>query len=454
MTGVGGVASIGGATMSVAGTTNGGGTAGSVSLTGVAGAAGAPAFCVGKPIGTVCGMPGTSTTCQSEKCVAPSDFLGMSTIALGATAATSTYDDDCPVGHFLVGFEAGVKGGSGTRAVAGFAALCSPASVSALPDGGYSLTVDSATIVRVPVTGVRGAASSFEKAPTQFLCEAGSVVTALKGSAAYGQVVSVAAACSKPTVGFFNTTSPTFGLKMTAVTDTATQQSAALAGDLSTTMDCPADSVPRGIHILAGDAIDGLALRCAAPPFALPTSTEGVGDMGGAARLDACPSGQVMTGIVASVGSPGSDQANRIARWSTRCGTVSIDPISSRATITGDTAVPATLVRGTYSPVTALPAIKCPVDQVVVGLQGTATGRPLQLSLSCSPLSVGEIAGSWVGLKPGVVTTLELVGAIAGANAFGPYSCPLGTVAVGTSLRSGEVINRAALICAELAVKP
>lgn len=453
--GVGGSVATGGTPNGAAGaTTHDGGTAGTAGIVGVAGMAGAPEFCAAKPVGAVCGKPGSAATCQSDFCIAPGDILGTSTVELGAATASSTYDDDCPSGHFLVGFEAGIKDGAGTRALAGFAGLCAPISLSAKPDGGYTLTVDSSTLVRIPVTGGRGAAASYEKAPSQFLCEAGSVVTALKGIAANGQVVGLAASCSTPAVGFASNTSVEFGLQLTPVADTAAQQSSVLVGDLTTTVDCPTGSVPRGIHILAGDAVDGLALRCAAPPFPLPTSTEGVGDLGGAARLDACPEGQVMTGIVASVGSAGSNQANRITRWTTRCGVVSLDPSSSKVTIAGDTAVPATLQRGSFSPVTALPPIQCPTDQVVVGFQGTATGRPAQIALRCAPLSVGEISDQWVGLVPGAITTLDLVGAVAGANPFGPFDCPSGTVSVGTSNRSGDVINRAALLCAELAVKP
>jgi len=174
------------------------------------------------------------------------------------------------------------------------------------------------------------------------------------------------------------------------------------------------------------------------------TTTATTGDMGGNAFPDECPAGQVMIGF--ETGYSQGFYGGTFAMFATQCGSLvkeSTGPGTWTIKVVSGARIPATGGRGP-SANTAVESTSCPADQVVVGVDGEGS-RPLKMRLHCAPLTAnGE--GTCLQIVQGAVTNMPYLGLSTG-TAFGPLNCPADTVASGSNMRAGEVMNMYGLFC-------
>jgi hypothetical protein len=150
---------------------------------------------------------------------------------------------------------------------------------------------------------------------------------------------------------------------------------------------------------------------------------------------DSCPTGSVVTGV--NAGSDSGSGATTVAQIATKCGVPSIQ--AGRVVVTPGTALP---LRGSVS--SALDALDCPSDQVVIGFDGHALALLDQLSVRCAPLSL-----SANGISIGTPTDIGPEGGD-GGTPFARTDCGPGMVAVGTNVAIRTWASAFGLVCAPI----
>jgi hypothetical protein len=170
-------------------------------------------------------------------------------------------------------------------------------------------------------------------------------------------------------------------------------------------------------------------------------STTQAGNLtGGTAYNDACPAGQVLTGLGGSTSTTTTAAINR--QIAGHCGVLQIS--GATVTIKAGATLP---TRGAAGP--APFTRDCPANQVVVGYSGRAGLLVDQIVLTCAPLSSTASATTGAALSVGATTsTVSAVGGT-GGTALTPVQCPTGEVATTTRLRAGDNLDAFGLACAK-----
>jgi hypothetical protein len=247
-----------------------------------------------------------------------------------------------------------------------------------------------------------------------------------------GTTAAIAAGCQSGTVAYEGTAT-TFTQTLTA------------AGALYARV-CAKDTLG---NLSAGSA---LTVTLVAPP--VPTapitrsavlvgsdSTAQAGNVtGGTAYNDACPAGQVLTGLGGSTTTTTTAALNR--QITGHCGVVQIS--GATVTIKAGATLPTRGAAG-LAPFTR----DCPANQVVVGYSGRAGLLVDQIVLTCAPLSSTASAATGAALTVGATTsTLAAIGGT-GGTALTAVRCPTGEVATTTRLRAGDNLDAFGLACAK-----
>lgn len=165
-----------------------------------------------------------------------------------------------------------------------------------------------------------------------------------------------------------------------------------------------------------------------------PVDVSAYGDVrAGDELVDACPLGEVLTGL-------GGQYRDALVQLSGRC--ARLDVTGRAVTLTAGNVTPTRgALEGTPD------AVQCPAGTVVVGYEGRAATQVNQLSLRCAPLTVtgdGPLA-----VAVGATVTARPFGGEGGAAQPG-VSCPTGQVAAALRLRANDGIDSFRLQCRPL----
>lgn len=184
------------------------------------------------------------------------------------------------------------------------------------------------------------------------------------------------------------------------------------------------------------------------------TTSPTTGDMGGSAFTDHCPPGEVVIGFETEF-SPGYYN-NLFGQFVTLCGAVRVEDTMTQGPavrIKPSSRVPYVIGRGPFNAPTAKEYSMCPPDQVVIGVegQGMYPTRPVKMALRCASMTVAAAPKGCIDFVRGPVTIMPLIGKTSGTP-FGPLDCPVGTVAWGSNLRAGEILNAYGLYCKSMSL--
>jgi hypothetical protein len=213
--------------------------------------------------------------------------------------------------------------------------------------------------------------------------------------------------------------------------DDAPLEDAAAAGDADDhAIDAGSDDAPITPALCDG----GTSPRSPSPiALAAPMSTSlAYGGMGGQAFDDTCPNGMALVGIVivAAQGSPFS-----MTHVQGVCAPVRVDPC---AVVVG---TPVDLPDHGQAPGAPV-SLKCPADNVVVGVHVSSGIFIDAITLDCAPLVIG---GS--GFAHGPITSVGPAGG-SGGTPNAPYECPGLMVARELAGSAGGFIDQLRLGCA------
>jgi hypothetical protein len=178
----------------------------------------------------------------------------------------------------------------------------------------------------------------------------------------------------------------------------------------------------------------GVALVASDPSGQVQPST------GGSGYTDVCDQG-VAIGFNGTVQPPGAAYTYPTSIQLV-CGKLSVtgNGGSFQVKTTFDVTFP---IHGAISPV---PQNRmCPDDQVVVGFDSRQATYVEQLTFRCAPLTIAMGSDGYT-LSTGVAVPLTSIGGSGGVP-FMPISCPMGSIAAGSILRSGLSIDAFGLYC-------
>lgn len=167
----------------------------------------------------------------------------------------------------------------------------------------------------------------------------------------------------------------------------------------------------------------------AAFPTAITLTAGGLaGPLGGngdVTFLDACASGQALTGFDEINGLYGSSIIV-VGEIVGHCSSMHVGAATGADYATTATAGSALPVRGAGASDGVAGTLACPADQFVVGLAGHAGNALDQFALQCAPISLIANGAGWAAMA-GVVTTSDAVGGSGGSAVLG--LCPQDQVA-------------------------
>ncbi|UJR84862.1 hypothetical protein [Sandaracinus amylolyticus] len=190
---------------------------------------------------------GVATTCDDPILAFPP---GVESPMRGNTTGGTRYDDACPEGQVLIGFDGLLSSANGY--FQRLAAVCGTPALT--PDGSGGYTVSIGAGATLPLRG-----GHVGPVMTSTRCAPGEIVTAFAGRRG-ALVDSITISCASLTV-----TGSGASLAIAIGTPAARPSIGGSGGTAFAESACPAGSIARGAVIRAGDSLDAIALMCSVP---------------------------------------------------------------------------------------------------------------------------------------------------------------------------------------------
>lgn len=164
------------------------------------------------------------------------------------------------------------------------------------------------------------------------------------------------------------------------------------------------------------DAASPPDAKVIAPPSTITIAAGGMTGLygvSGTESVDACPSGQALTGFQGATGSYRGTTIISIQQIAARCSTIRVGPGTGETYTTTATAGATLATHGTATD--TLWTTDCPSGQFAVGVSGHTGATVDKIQLNCAPLALNHSDTGWVS-QIGDVTVLEPVGGNGGGQ--------------------------------------